>query len=529
MAYSILMLDGVDAVCGEVFQNRGMHAVDAPKLKGDELLAEIGKYDGLVVRSATKVTKELLKHAPNLKVVGRAGVGVDNIDINACTEAGVLVMNTPDGNTISTAEHACGLLLALARNLPDAVGSLKTGNWDRKKYMGTELHGKRLGVIGLGKIGSAVAQRMKAFGMIILGYDPFTTREKAAEMGITLYDLDEVLYNADFLTVHTPLTDKTRGMISLANADKLKRGIKIVNCARGGIVTEEDIPALLDQGIVGGVALDVYSAEPPTEVLYAMIKHPLVISTPHLGASTEEAQGKVAGQVAEQMADALEGRGFIGSLNGKSIALSMNAEVQPFLQLAERLGSFAAQVAPSHADTVAVEFAGNCAQYAEVLTDAVLKGYLSASTDDVVNLINARYYADARGLKIKETISKSAETYSDLMTLNLGKDADYAQMAATVFGEDDFRIVNIDGFSIELRLEGEIILYRNLDKPGMLAATSSALAAQQINIGALSLGRASKGVEAITAILVDKPLQDHELEPIRNLDGVHAVHYVSLP
>ncbi len=528
MSFSILLLDGVDPVCAEIFQSRGMTAVDAPKMKGDELLAEIGKYDGIVVRSATKVTKDLLKHATKLKIVGRAGVGVDNIDIEACTEAGVLVMNTPDGNTISTAEHACGLLLALARNLPDAVGSLKNDAWDRKKFMGTELHGKRLGIIGLGKIGSAVAQRMKAFGMTILGYDPFTTREKAAEMGITLYELDEVLFNADFLTVHTPLTDKTRGLVSLANADKLKKGIKLVNCARGGIFVEEDLPELLDKGIVGGVALDVFTEEPPTPGIYAMVKHPLVICTPHLGASTEEAQGKVAGQVAEQMADGFEGKSYIGSLNGKSIALSMNAEVQPYLRLADLLGAFAAQVAPSHTDMISVEFAGSCAQYAEVLTDAVLKGYLGKTVDDVVNLINARYYADQRGLKIRETTSRSADTFADLITVSLGKDAVYNHIAGTVFGDDDYRIVNIDGFAIELRIDGDIILYRNVDKPGMLAAVSSALAGQQINIGALSLGRSGKGGEAITAVTVDKPLTDVELEPIRNVEGVHGVMYVAI-
>jgi len=528
MSYSILMLDGVDPICGEVFAARGMHAVDAPKLQGPELIAEIGKYDGVVVRSATKITRELLTHAKNLKIVGRAGVGVDNIDINACTEAGVLVMNTPDGNTISTAEHTCGLILALARNLPDATNSLKSGQWDRKKFMGSEVHGKRLGVIGLGKIGSAVATRMKAFGMTILGYDPYTTHEKAAEMGITLYDLDEILYNADFLTVHTPLNDKTRGLVSKENAHKLKKGIKLVNCARGGIFVEEDIPYLLDEGFVAGVALDVFSEEPPTEALYKMIKHPLVMATPHLGASTEEAQGKVAGQVAEQIADALEGKAYIGSLNGKSIALSMNPEVQPFLHLAEKLGSFAAQVAPSHTDSLSVEFSGSCAAHAEVLTDAILKGYLSSNVDETVSLINARYYADARGVKIKETTTTAVGTYSDLLILRLGNNAPYKSISATMFNEHDFRIVDIDDFNIELRLEGDIILYRNDDKPGMLAAVSSALAAQAINIGALSLGRAKKGVEAITAITVDKPLSQKEMEPIRKLSGVHDVHYLSI-
>jgi D-3-phosphoglycerate dehydrogenase len=528
MSFSVLLLDGVDPICAEIFESRGIKAVDAPKLAGAELLAEIGKYDGLVVRSATKVTKDLLAHAPNLKVVGRAGVGVDNIDIDACTEAGVLVMNTPDGNTLSTAEHACGLLLALARNLPDAVGSLKNGAWDRKKYMGTELHGKKLGVIGLGKIGSAVAQRMKAFGMIILGYDPFTTHEKAAEMGIQLYELDDVLKQADFLTVHTPLTEKTKGMISKANASKIKKGIKLVNCARGGIFSEEDLPELLDSGVVGGVALDVYTQEPPTEDIYGILKHPLVICTPHLGASTEEAQGKVAGQVAEQMADAFAGTAYIGSLNGKSIALSMNAEVQPYLKLAERLGSFVAQLAPKNCESISVEYAGDCAQYAEVLTDAVLKGFMAKTVDTALNLINARYYADQRGLKVRETSSKESGTFTDMVSISLGKEAAYNTVSATMFGPDDFRVVNIDGFGIELRLEGDIILYRNADVPGMLAAVSSALAAQNINIGALSLGRFQRGADAITAITVDKHLEEKELAAVSQVNGIRELMYIMM-
>jgi len=324
MSKKILILDNVDEVCAKKFTERGFSVNQPNKLSESELNEIVGDYHGMVVRSATTVTEELLSHAKHLEVIGRAGVGVDNIDIPAATAKGILVMNTPDGNTISTAEHTCGMILSLARNIPEAVQRVKSGGWDRKTFMGTEVHGKKLGIIGLGKIGSEVARRMKIFGMDILAFDPFATHEQASELGIELTSLDAVLGNSDFLSVHTPLTDKTKDLISVKNADKLKKGIRIVNCARGGIYKEEDLLELVDSGIVAGIALDVYSQEPPTKEIYEMLKHPRIISTPHLGASTEEAQEKVAQQIAEQMADALENKNYKGSLNGKSIALLSN-------------------------------------------------------------------------------------------------------------------------------------------------------------------------------------------------------------
>src|SRR5690554_3154035 len=333
MSFTVLLLDNVDPLCSKKFNERGILAVQPGKLSEEELFEKIADVDGLVVRSGTTVSKELLNHAKKLKVIGRAGVGVDNIDIKAATAKGVLVMNTPDGNTISTAEHTCGMILALARNIPKAVATVKGGGWDRKKYMGTEVHGKKLGIIGLGKIGSEVALRMQPFGMEILAYDPFSTHEHAQELGVTLAEIDEVLAQADFLTVHPPLTEKTRGLVSKKNAAKLKKGIKLINCARGGTLEEADLLDLLEDGTIGGVALDVYSQEPPTENLYNILTHDHIICTPHLGASTEEAQEKVAAQIAEQMADALENKDYKGSLNGKSIALLSNKEVQPYLEL----------------------------------------------------------------------------------------------------------------------------------------------------------------------------------------------------
>ncbi|MEX2603306.1 MAG: phosphoglycerate dehydrogenase, partial [Gracilimonas sp.] len=525
MSFKVLLLDNVDAVCAEVFKERGIQADVPGKLTEEELFAKIGEYDGMVVRSGTTVTSQLLEKADNLKVIGRAGVGVDNIDIPAATAKGVLVMNTPDGNTISTAEHTCGLILSLARNIPNAVSKVKSGGWDRKKYMGTEVHGKKLGIVGLGKIGSEVAKRMASFGMEIFAYDPFSTREHAQVVGAELIDLDELLGKVDFLTVHTPLTDKTRGMISKASADKLKKGIKLVNCARGGIFTESDILELLNKEVVGGVALDVYSEEPPTKEVYEMLKDDRVISTPHLGASTEEAQEKVAQQIAEQMADALENKSYKGSLNGKSISLLTNKEVQPFLELAEKLGKMSVQLSPQNANNFEFEYAGDCAKYSEVLTDGILKGMLTEYVDEAINLINARVYADERGFTIREITSSKSKMFSDLITIRLTEGSEYQTISATVFGEGDYRIVEIDNYGIELRLEGDILLYQNVDKPGMLASVSGALAKEGINIAALSLGRSKKGSNAITAVSVDKEMDEKDIDIIRKLDGIRQIRY----
>lgn len=528
MSFKVLLLDSVDPICGEIFKERGIEADQPGKLTEEELFGRIGEYDGMVVRSATKVTPELLEKAGNMKVIGRAGVGVDNIDIPSATAKGVLVMNTPDGNTISTAEHTCGMIIALSRNIPTAVSTVKNGGWDRKKYMGTEVHGKKLGIVGLGKIGSEVAKRMRGFGMDVIAYDPFSTEEHAQELGVKLVELDELLGNSDYLSVHTPLTDKTRGLVSLKNKEKLKKGIRLVNCARGGIYEEADLPALIDEGYVAEVALDVYTSEPPTEELYKILEHENIICTPHLGASTEEAQEKVAEQIASQMSDALENKNYKGSLNGKSIALLTNKEVQPYLQLAEKLGQMVVQLSPDHANSFEFEYAGDSAKYADVLTDGILKGMLSEYVDEAINLINARIYADERGFNIREVTSSKTKTYSDVVTVRLPKGAEYTAISAAVFGDGDYRIVEIDNYGIELRLEGDIILYKNVDKPGMLASVSGALAEKGINIAALSLGRSGKGSDAITAVSVDKKMSDTELEEIKALDGIEKMRYLSL-
>ena len=528
MPFKILLLDSVDPICGEIFKQRGIQADQPGKLTEEELFSRIGEYHGIVVRSATKVTPELLEKATKMKMIGRAGVGVDNIDIPASTTKGVLVMNTPDGNTISTAEHTCGLIIALSRNISTAVNTVKGGGWSRKAYMGTEVHGKALGIVGLGKIGSEVAKRMIAFGMEVQAFDPFSTIEHAQSIGAKLVELDELLGTSDYLTVHTPLTEKTKRLVSVKNADKLKKGIRLINCARGGIYKETDLPVLIDQGIVAGVALDVYSTEPPTEELYKILEHPSIICTPHLGASTEEAQEKVAEQIAAQMSDALENKNYKGSLNGKSIALLTNKEVQPYLQLAEKLGQMIVQLSPNHANAFEFEYAGDSARYADVLTDGILKGMLSEYVEDSINLINARIYAGERGFNIREVTSNKTKTYNDLVTITLPEGAEYTSISAAVFGEGDYRIVEIDNYGIELRLEGDIILYQNVDKPGMLASVSGLLAQKDINIAALSLGRSKKGTNAITAVSVDKHLNENERSSIHKLEGIKNIRYISL-
>ena len=528
MSYNVLLLDNIDPICAKKFKSRGINAEQPGKLSDEELKVKIADYEGVIVRSATTIDSNLLKYAKKLQVIGRAGVGVDNIDIQAATTKGVLVMNTPDGNTISTAEHTCGMIIALSRNIPEAVNRVKNGGWDRKSFMGSEVYGKKLGIVGLGKIGSEVAKRMKEFGMEILAFDPFSTPAHANELGVELMELDDVLSKSDYITVHTPLTEQTKGLISLEKADKLKKGVRLINCARGGIFAEEDLIPLIEQGIVDSVALDVYSQEPPTDALYNILKHPKIICTPHLGASTEEAQEKVAEQIADQMADALENKNYKGSLNGKSISLLTDKEVQPYVELAEKLGRVAGQIMPKNASDFSFEYTGVCKRFSDVLTDGILKGMLSRFISESVNLINARYYAEERGFKISETTSSDDKNYKDLITLRLGDATHYKQLSAAVFGPGDYRIVEIDGFGIELRLEGDILMYQNLDVPGMLASVAGALAGKNINIGALSLGREGKGSSAITAVIVDKKMDDDELDVIRSLNGVENVKYISL-
>ncbi len=529
MADTVLISDSVDPVCIDMLEQSGVRTNVQLKQSPEALREHAASANGWIIRSGTTITADLIEAAKNLRVIGRAGVGVDNVDLEAATRRGVLVINAPDGNTISTAEHTCAMLMSLARRIPQANHSLREGKWDRKTFTGSEVFEKTLGVIGVGKIGRAVVERMKGFGMNILGYDPVMSAEVARRMGLELVSLDEIYAQADFITFHTPLNDDTRGLLNRETIARCKKGVRIVNCARGGIVDEEALFEALESGHVGGAALDVYSKEPPPEALARLLAHPNVVATPHIAASTEEAQEKVAKQVTEQVILALKGEPVATPVNGLAIRMASQPEVQPYLKLADRLGQIAGQLIDGHLKGITVRCSGDIArQYAEVLTIGAVQGVLARWTNEPVNLINARFLAEELGLRIEETREAVRGNYLNLIEVSLDSNGEEQSVAGTIFGSEDLRIVQIDGFWLEVRPEGHLLLYRNVDRPGMLASVGSILADAGINIGALALGRPSKGSKALTAITVDDQIPEPVLQTIHALEGVESVRFVSI-
>lgn len=529
MGPTVLISDSVDPVCIELLQQNGIHAEVQLKRSAEELAEYARKADGWIIRSGTRITSELIEVADNLKVIGRAGVGVDNIDVEAATRKGILVINAPDGNTISTAEHTCAMLLSLARHIPQAHASLSGGQWDRKTFTGSELYEKTLGVIGLGKIGRAVAERMKGFGMTVIGYDPVMSPEAAERMGLSLVPLEEIYRRSDFITVHTPLNESTRGLLNRDTLARCKRGVRVVNCARGGIINEQALLEALESGQVGGAALDVYSQEPPPSALERLLRHPNVVATPHIAASTDEAQAKVAVQITEQVISALHGDPVQSPVNGMAIRMATQPEVQPYLDLAERLGQVASQLGGGNVRRVTVRCFGDVPRrYSEVLTIAALKGVLARWVSEPVNLINAPYLAEEMGLAVKEERDTARGTYTNLVEVDLETEDGGLRVGGTLFGASEPRIVGIDDYRIEVRPEGRLLFYRNVDRPGMLAAVGSTLAEAGINIAALALGRTGKGSPALTAISVDDDVPGAVLQRVASLEGVAQVRLVVL-
>ena len=529
MANRVLVTDAVDPVCIEMLEAEGFVADVQVKRSNDELKKLAADADGWIIRSGTRITSDLIEAAPRLKVIGRAGVGVDNIDLEAATRRGVLVINAPDGNTISTAEHTCAMLLSLARLIPQANASLTDGKWDRKSFTGSEVYEKVLGIVGLGKIGRAVAERMKSFGMQLIGYDPVLSREVAERIGVELVSLDELFAKSDFITFHTPLNDSTRGMLNSRTLTLCKQGVRIINCARGGIVDEADLLDALESGKVGGAALDVYSTEPPPPALEKLIRHPNVISTPHIAASTEEAQEKVARQVTEQVILALKGEPVTTPVNGGAIRVASKREVQPYLKLADKLGQIAAQLCEGRLRSMSVRCSGEIPRrYAEVLTVSAVKGLLGIWINEPVNLINAPILAEEIGLQIEESRDTAKTNYSNLIEVGVETENGSHVVAGTIFNDSDPRIVRINDYSVEVRPEGHLLLYKNVDMPGMLASVGTVLADARINIGALALGRAEKGAMALTVISVDEYIPEPVLERIGAIQGVENVRTVNL-
>jgi len=501
------------------------------RLNPAELREALTGAAGLVVRSETKVTRDLMDDATTLRVIGRAGVGVDNIDIPAATERGIVVMNAPDGNTITTAEHTIALLVALARRIPQANSSLKSGSWDRKSFVGVELQGKTLGVVGLGRIGRTVAARARAFGMKIVAFDPFIATEQARDLEIELAVLDDLFAISDFITVHTPLTAETRGVIGATAFARMKPGVRIINCARGGLVDEDALYEAIKSGKVAGAALDVFAAEPPPA------DHPLllldeVIATPHLGASTTEAQEGVAFTVAEQMRDYLQTGALRGAVNVPAIGTKELAVLKPYIELAEKLGRFQAQLVGSAVREVKLEFAG---EIVALNAAPVTRSFLAGLLRDVsarVNAVNAFLIAEERGINVTTTYFRAGSDFApSIRTHVIGADFEQS-LAGTIFGfgegAREGRITEIDGFHIEATPHGHMLVMRNRDVPGVIGRVGTILGERGVNISRFHLGRRERGGEAMAVIEVDAVIDRETFAELQALEPVVSAHQIEL-
>ncbi len=491
---------------------RGKFHVDVNTgLKEDALLQIIGDYDALVVRSQTKVTRKVIDAAKKLRVVGRAGVGVDNVDVDAATKRGIIVMNTPGGNTISTAEHTFSMIMALSRKIPQAHASMKAGRWDRKSFEGVELHNKTLGIIGMGRIGGEVARRAIAFGMRVLAYDPFLSLSRAKALQVEVVELDEIYGRSDFITIHVPMTDQTRGMINKDAIAKMKKGVRLVNCARGGLIVEADLLEALKSGKVAGAALDVYEAEPPKDSPLLALDN--VVMTPHLGASTTEAQESVGTEVAEQIADVLTGGTIRNAVNMPTIDAKVLEKLRPVLAFAETLGRLLAQLAPARLDKLTIEFSGKAADWeTNPIQRAILKGLLEKAQGSEVNYVNAPVIAENLGLRVEEIKSAESEDYTELITLR----ADGHSVAGTFYGSlNNPRIVRINDMPVEAVPTGVLFIMRNVDRPGVVGWIGTIMGKHKINIAGMSLGRDKEGGKALTVVNLDSAPSAEVLAEIR--------------
>ena len=498
----VLISDKMDPRAAQIFRERGVEVDEITGKTPEEVIAIIGDYDGLAIRSSTKVTKAILDAATKLKVIGRAGIGVDNVDIPAASAKGVVVMNTPFGNSITTAEHAVALMFALARQLPEADASTQAGKWEKNRFMGVELTSKTLGLIGAGNIGSIVADRARGLRMKVVAYDPFLTPERAIEMGVEKVSLDDLLARADFITLHTPLTDQTRNILSAENLAKTKKGVRIINCARGGLIDEVALKAGLDSGHIGGAALDVFVSEPAKDS--PLFGTPNFVSTPHLGASTTEAQVNVAIQVAEQMADFLVSGGVTNALNMPSLTAEEAPKLKPYMALAEKLGSLIGQLAHGSLSGISVEVEGAAAALNQKpITGAVLAGLMRVHSD-TVNMVNAPFLAKERGLDVREVRREREGDYHTLVRVTVKTAAGDRSVAGTLFGDQAPRLVELFGIKVEADLAGPMLYVVNVDAPGFIGRLGTTLGEAGVNIGTFHLGRRSAGGEAILLLSVDE-------------------------
>ncbi len=514
MAPKVLVSDKLSETAVQIFRDRGIEVDFMPELgKDKEKLAEvIGQYDGLAIRSATKVTAKLLESATNLKVVGRAGIGTDNVDKEAASKKGVIVMNTPFGNMITTAEHAIALMFAVARQLPEASQSTHAGKWEKSKFMGVELTGKTLGVIGAGNIGGIVCDRARGLHMKVLAYDPFLTEEKADKMGVHKVELEELLAKADFITLHVPLTDQTRNILSAENLAKTKKGVRIINCARGGLVDETALAELLKSGHVAGAAFDVFAEEPATEnVLFNL---PNVVCTPHLGASTSEAQENVALQVAEQMSNYLLDGAVENALNMPSMTAEEAKVMGPWVKLADHLGSFIGQMTDEPIKAINILYDGVVSTMnLPALNCSVVAGIMKKANPDV-NLVSAPVIAKERGVKISTTSQDKAGAFDGYIKVTVVTDLRERSIAGTVFSDGKPRFIQIKGINIDAEIGAHMLYTTNKDVPGIIGTLGQTLGTNGVNIANFTLGRSSVGKDAIALLYVDDRVPDDVLKKL---------------
>ncbi|MEN6542853.1 phosphoglycerate dehydrogenase [Parvibaculum sp.] len=514
----VLISDKLSPAAVQIFKDRGIEVDVKTGLDKDELIKIIGDYDGLAIRSNTKVTPAVIEAAKKLKVVGRAGIGVDNVDLPAATAKGVIVMNTPFGNSITTAEHAIAMMFALARDIPQANASTHAGKWEKSKFMGVEVTAKTLGIIGCGNIGSIVAERGIGLKMKVIAFDPFLTVERAADLGVEKVELDDLLARADFITLHTPMTPQTKNILNAANLAKTKKGVRIINCARGGLIVEADLKAAIESGHVAGAALDVFEEEPAkTNILFGMEQ---IIATPHLGASTNEAQENVALQVAEQMSDYLLTGAITNSVNVPSISAEEAPKLTPFAELAQQLGSFAGQLTEEGITEVTLEYEGDVANMnTRVLTNAALTGLLKPQLEDV-NTVSAPVIAKERGIQVSEVKREQRGAYETYIRLVVKTSARERSVAGTVFSDGKPRLIQIKGVNMEAALGHHMLYVTNQDKPGFIGALGSILGKASINIANFNLGREAAGGDAICLIEVDGNMPEAVLKEIQALPHV---------
>jgi D-3-phosphoglycerate dehydrogenase len=505
-----------------------IEVVNKPGMSPDQLKEAIKDADALIIRSATKVTADVIDAAPRLKVVGRAGTGLDNVDIPAASKRGIVVMNTPGGNSITTAEHAISLMLALARNIPQAAASMREGKWEKKKFQGQEIFNKTLGVIGLGRIGSIVADRGLGLKMRVLGYDPFLTPDAIGALGVEPAKLDELLARSDYITIHTPKTKETAKLLDKSAFKKMKPGVRIINCARGGLVNEEALMEALKDGRVAGAALDVYDPEPPKED-WPMRQSPNVIFTPHLGASTEEAQANVAVAISEQILEYLLYGTIKNAVNAPSVTREILNQIRPYLTLAEALGSFQAQITDGPINALTVSYVGEVSNVdTKALTHSVLKGLLTPVVGDEVNYVNAPLLAQSRGIHVTEEKVASAEDFTSLIRLTVRVDMEQFSVAGTIFGKYEPRLVRIDKFRLEAIPEGHMLFIYNTDRPGVIGAIGTTIGRHKINISRMIVGQEKERGQNIILLTTDTPLTPECLKDVEALEHVAMARQLEL-